>query len=348
MRHGRCVRHARRSADPRASTPAQARHSAAAMRPAALLVPLLILSLSSGFAGDPQPVRPAAPTGGGSLSFVNARVTPDTRTVSLNESVRIEFTTMAREIPEVDIGVSIRQSIALSAGSQWRLVGDPVIKEFEKAKVVEVVVALAPRTTGKLDLPTIPMAWLKNGAQARFGPAITVEETIAAGGARRPLPPEVVGVAQVPWGAAFTDWRERVPGSSPGRTADGVETLRTSRGLELRFPGGVLAEAVLPPAPMTLEQTSEHFMNRWGVPQKIEAGSMTWVIGWTRIVAREQGGSTSLQVIRDDQMAREVSQRAKRAFTDALDGDNPLAPRIDAEAEVGKLMLRSASGAATR
>ena len=32
---------------------------------------------------------------------------------------------------------------------------------------------LAPRTTGKLDLPTIPMAWLKNGAQARFGPAIT-------------------------------------------------------------------------------------------------------------------------------------------------------------------------------
>ena len=50
--------------------------------------------------------------------------------IALNEVVRIEFTTMQREVENVDIASSVANALRLGAGSNWLLIGKPVVTEM--------------------------------------------------------------------------------------------------------------------------------------------------------------------------------------------------------------------------
>ena len=268
---------------------------------------------------------PAADTGdlradAKSTVFVNSKVAP--RKIAVNQAVRVEFTTMPRQVDGIDVAAAVANGIALSAGSTWRLVGKPTVSEQEKLKTLTIVFSLLPRTTGDVALPSFPLTWLSGEPRPDFG-EVTVTQTIAVGGETRALPPEYDGVGGFLWGAKQEDLvGSKIPPSAitttPERTA-----AKVSGSLELGFRAGELADATLMAPGVTMDQARSSFCERWGLPLTETDGTLTWVLGWTRIIASPSADGVKLDLLREDIQAKQSASQVRGRVFNLLEGVPP-------------------------
>lgn len=248
-------------------------------------------------------------------SYVNAKVSA--KELCLNETLRVEFTTMPRDVADVDVIKSISNSLRLSASKSWRLVGEPQVTESlrlaplpatsekpvkERPKPITVVFSLLPRTTGDLTLPDLPITWLLGNNFAKFN-MVTVVPSILVAGKRIDLPQEANGVGGFAWSSTLDEVRTRV--SSEKIKKDGAQTIITPKPqLTLIYTEGFLGEAILRAPALTLDVARSEFLQRWGIPQQEDAASLTWFIGWTRITARPDREGITLSLVREDIQAK--------------------------------------------
>jgi hypothetical protein len=267
----------------------------------ALALSLILGSLVAGEAAKP--------------TFVNAKVSA--KEICLNEPLRVEFTTMPREIADVDIVNSISNSLRLGASKSWRLVGEPQVTESlrlapspansektvkERPKPITVVFSLLPRTSGDLTLPDLPLTWLLGNNFAKFN-SVTVVSSILVAGKRIDLPQEANGVGGFAWSSTLDEVRTRV--SAEKIKKDGAKTIITPKPpLSLIYTEGFLGEAILRAPALTLDVARTEFLQRWGIPQQEDAASLTWFIGWTRITARPDPEGITLSLVREDIQAK--------------------------------------------
>ncbi|MBA3699244.1 MAG: hypothetical protein H0W78_10350 [Planctomycetes bacterium] len=289
----------------------------------ALLALVLSLPATSLIAGEA-----ARPT------FINARVSA--KEICLNETVRVEFTTLPRDIEGVDVAQSVANSLRLSATTTWRLVGEPTATEVlrgapspaapaegdkparERPKPITVVFHVLPRTTGDVSLPDIPITWLQGNTVARFAPVVVKPNLIIAGKISE-LPREAAGVGGFHWSSTLDEVRTRVDESKVKR--DGQRTLITPQpNLTLIFTGGIFGEALLRAPGLSKEQARTSFLQRWGIPQQEDANSLTWIIGWIRITARPDADGISLQLVREDAQAQLANAQVTGDVFNVLDG----------------------------
>ncbi len=256
-----------------------------------------------------------------------------TRTISLNQSVQIEFTTTRPEVPGVD-----PQSIILSAlevenvRSTWRLLGEIEIEQHEKIKYLKVSFTLLPRIHGELSLPEIPVTWLKDRLSikqiASFG-NVTVSPDITIGNASNDLPKEIDAVGGYRWETPFSVLKMRL-GENNLRTDQqtGSDFLHAREGLDLEFRKGQFLAAHLRAAGITLEQARARFIDRWGSAivdnSSADTPNLLWVIGWLRIEAVEHTDgntpSVHITVTREDVLADIVQTKLKDQVFNLLDG----------------------------
>jgi hypothetical protein len=267
-------------------------------------------------------------------TFINTKISSPK--ISLNEIERVEFTTMPRDIENVDIAAAVANALRLGAGSQWRLVGKPIITELantpagvdptkpaptvvrERPRPVTVVFTLLPRVAGDLALPDVPMTWLQGNQVAHF-PTVVVDASIKIGSSSQDLPREVGGVAGYAWNAKLSEVKEHLP-------ADQIEVqkdrtlVHPQKNLTLIFMGGTLAGAVLIAPGLTIEQARLEFLKHWGVPQIEEALTLTWIMGWTSISARADGAGIALELVREDVQANLTHTQVSAEVFSLLDG----------------------------
>jgi len=274
-------------------------------------------------------------------TFINARVSA--KEICLNELVRVEFTTLPRDLDGIDVAQSVANSLRLSATSTWRLVGEPTATEVlrgapspasvpspshppadgdkparERPKPITVVFNVLPRTTGDVTLPDIPITWLQGNTVARFSPVVVKPNLIIAGKVSE-LPREAAGVGGFAWSSTLDEVRTRVDGSKIMK--DGNRTLITPQpNLTLIFTGGIFGEALLRAPGLSKEQARTSFLQRWGIPQQEDATSLTWIIGWIRITARPDADGISLQLVREDAQAALASAQVTGDVFNVLDG----------------------------
>ncbi len=273
-------------------------------------------------------------------TFINARVSA--KEICLNETVRVEFTTLPRDIDGVDVAQSVANTLRLSAISTWRLVGEPTATEVlrgapavpsptgtptevdkdkaarERPRPITVVFHVLPRTTGDVSLPDIPITWLQGNTVARFAPVVVKPNLIIAGKVSE-LPREAAGVGGFAWASSLDEVRTRVDDSKVKK--DGNRTLITAQpNLTLIFTGGIFGEALLRAPGLTKEQARTSFLQRWGIPQQEDATSLTWIIGWIRITARPDADGISLQLVREDAQAQLASAQVNGDVFNVLDG----------------------------
>lgn len=287
----------------------------------ALLALILSLPAASLIAGEA-----ARPT------FINARVSA--KEICLNETVRVEFTTLPRDIEGVDVAKSVANSLRLSATNTWRLVGEPIASEVlrgtpspaegdkpaarERPKPITVVFHVLPRTTGDVSLPDIPITWLQGNTVARFAPVVVKPNLIIAGKISD-LPREAAGVGGFHWSSSLDEVRARVDDSKVKK--DGARTLITPQpNLTLIFTGGIFGEALLRAPGLTKEQARTSFLQRWGIPQQEDEQSLTWIIGWIRITARPDADGITLQLVREDAQAQLANAQVTGDVFNVLDG----------------------------
>jgi hypothetical protein len=289
------------------------------MRYAPLLALVAIVSIGSVQAQAADPQRAIT---------VNARISPPSKEIALNQPLRIEFVTTPRQVENIDIAATVANAVTLS-GTPWRLLGRPVVSEHEKTHTITVAFALLPRKDGNMPLPQIPLPWLQGDSYAEFGPA-KVSNKIAVGGEELDPPKECVGVAGFIWGDKLADVKTTRIADNLFKD-DGARVIATPQpGLDLIFRGGELAEAAVAAPGLTLDQARDSFFTRWGLPQLEEAASadhpasITWIIGWTRIMATQGAGDAGvrLSLVREDIEARQSQERVKGAVFDVLEGAN--------------------------
>jgi hypothetical protein len=293
-----------------------------AWKPAWALAPLAVAALStlplagsgagSGIAAAESDAREAKNT-----IFVNHKVS--SRTVSVNQAVRLEFTSMPRQIEGIEVAAAVANGIAITGGRTWRLTGKPLVTEAEKTKTITVVVSLLPRTTGDLALPNFPLTWLTGEPRPDFG-VVSISQTIAIAGETKPLPPEYDGVGGLLWGARQDDLLgKQIPVTAV--TAQGERTsAKLSGSLEVGFRGGELADATLLASGLTLEQARASFCDRWGLPASEDASSLTWVLGWTRITATPSADGVKVELMREDIQAKQAAGQVKARVFNLLEG----------------------------
>jgi hypothetical protein len=266
-------------------------------------------------------------------TFINARVSA--KEICLNEVVRVEFTTLPRDIDGVDVAASVANSLRLSAFTTWRLVGEPVATESlrsaptpadgdkdkpvrERPKPITVVFNVLPRTTGDVSLPDIPITWLQGNTVARFQPVVVKPNLIIAGKVAD-LPREAAGVGGFPWASTLDEVRTRVASDKVKKDAN--RTIVTPQpNLTLVFTNGVFGEADLRAPGLTREQARTSFLQRWGIPQSEDANSLTWIIGWIRITARPDADGITLKLIREDAEAEIAKSQVTGNVFNVLDG----------------------------
>lgn len=266
-------------------------------------------------------------------TFINARVSA--KEICLNELVRVEFTTLPRDIEGVDVAASVANSLRLSAVTTWRLVGEPIVSESlrtaptpadgdkdkpvrERPKPITVVFNVLPRTTGDVSLPDIPITWLQGNTVARFQPVV-VKPNLMIAGKVSDLPREAAGVGGFPWASTLDEARTRVATDKVKK--DGVRTLIAAQpNLTLIFTGSTFGEATLRAPGLTKEQARTSFLQRWGIPQSEDANSLTWIIGWIRITARPDADGITLQLVREDAEAEIAKSQVTGSIFNALDG----------------------------
>ena len=273
----------------------------------------------------------AACAGDARTAFYNQKVS--TRTVALNQPVRIELTTVPRQVEGISIEASVTDAITLSAATHWRLVGKPTAIVDEKTRTVRVALSLLPRQVGEFALPSVPISWLSGDQIAEFG-LVKVESRLVIGDDTRPLPAELESVSGFAWGCRLETVRDRLP---PGSVSGDAERslARPQAGLELVFRRGELVEAAIDAGDLTLETARASFLDRWGPPQIEDAASITWVLGWTRInaVPGAEGKGMRVQFAREDLVARITRSKVADRIFGLLEGPKPAKP---AEAEPAK------------
>ncbi|HEX3135837.1 MAG TPA: hypothetical protein VHX44_19905 [Planctomycetota bacterium] len=238
----------------------------------ALLALILSFTAASLVAGEA-----ARPT------FINARVSA--KEICLNETVRVEFTTLPRDIEGIDVVQSVANTLRLSATSTWRLVGEPTATEVlrgapavpspagtppaeidkdkaarERPRPITVVFHVLPRTTGDVSLPDIPITWLQGNTVARFSPVVVKPNLLIAGKVSE-LPREAAGVGGFAWASTLDEVRTRVDASKVKK--DGQRTLiMPQSNLTLIFTGGIFGEATLRAPNLTKNQARTSFLQR--------------------------------------------------------------------------------------
>jgi hypothetical protein len=262
----------------------------------------------------------------GKNTFVNSTVSD--RTIALNQPVRVEFTTLPRQVEITDAEIARRITDAVGHGSaaSWRLLGAPMVV-IDKQKTVTVTLQLLPRLApgtegGPLLLPEVPLPWLAGTQSAAFG-QVEVKNRILVNGELRPLPSEITQVGGFTWGAKFDDLR---PQLADVKVEGGRTTARPLPGMELEFRGGELCAAQLLAANLDLERARAAFIERWGGPHREEFGeqpSMTWHLGWTRITATPATGGVRVALAREDAESRLAKQSIQDAVFGPLDGKKP-------------------------
>ena len=266
---------------------------------------------------------------------VNSRVSQ--RTIALNQPVRVEFSTLPRQVEGVDVKLAVNRALDASRlAGKWRLLGEPAVTEHEKTRVVSVSYSLLPRQTGsETALPKVPLTWLAGEQVAEFG-LVAITPTIQIGNESKDLPKEVTGVGGFLWGGSITEANARLKPEQI--VARGGEVVANAQpGLDLVYRGGALAEAVLTVSGMPLEPARDSFLGRWGMPQVEKADEIAWILGWTSITAKPSAdrSGTVITLRREDiQAALDQSTVTTRVF-DVLDGSTarpaPLTPEQAAE-----------------
>jgi hypothetical protein len=299
-------------------------------RPAMRYLPLIVLFLSVTLSAQ-EAGRP---------TFINAKVSA--KQICLNEIVRLEFTTMPRDVENVDIAQSVANSLQLGAATTWRLVGKPIISEVlrgvaptdEKAKTdrpkpVSVTVNLLPRTTGDLQLPDIPITWLQGNTIARFS-IVTVSPQVMIIGTPRNLPGEVNGVGGFPWALSLDEARTRVDASKVKKEND-IVTIQAQEQLTLNFAQNMFAGAELRAPGLTLAQAKDSFLQRWGVPHEESPTALTWILGWTRITAEPNPNGIVLKLQREDVTAQLSRSQVSSDIFGVLEGPQATQAELDAQ-----------------
>lgn len=269
---------------------------------------LLLLALSALAAGE-----------AGKSAFFNQKVS--SRTVALNQPVRLELTTVPRQVESVNIEAAVADAVTLGGGQAWRLVGKPTTQIDDKTRTVRVSIVLLPRQVGDAVLPLIPVSWLNGDQVAEFGP-IKVEASLIVGSESHPLPSELTGVSGFAWGSKLDEIKAGIGEIK----ADGERTVAKPKpGLELVFRRGELVEAAIEAGELTLEGARASFLARWGSPQIEEAGAITWILGWTRISAAPSadGKGMRLTLAREDLMARMTKARITDSVFGLLEAPKP-------------------------
>jgi len=252
--------------------------------------------------------------------FVNVRVS--SRSVQLNQPVRVEFFTPARQLESIDIAAAVSSGVVMGGANTWRLVGKPTVVENEKIRSVTVSFTLLPRTVGELALPRFPLTWLAGEPLPEMG-VVKVEPGVIVGSERKPLPREVEGVAGFPWGVALKDLLGKELKGDQVEAKGDISIAKPRLGLELTFRGGDLAAADLAVPDLNAEAAQVSFVQRWGVPQlTLEDGTPAWLLGWTRIVVLPRtGGGVVLHLVREDILARAAASQVKDSVFDILEGN---------------------------
>lgn len=289
------------------------------------------------------PLAAAAAAGDARATFVNQQVS--TRAIALNQPVRVEFTTNARQIETVDPAAAVANALAIDT-AHWRVLQKPVVKAEEKIKTLRITFSLLPRDPGEHALPVLPLPWLAGDKVAEFG-TVKVEPTILVGGEARPLPKEVAGVRGFAWGAALAQARA---GLRPDQIETGPErtVLRPDPALALVFTGGELSEAQINAGGLSLDQARESFLERWGAPQTEEPGRLTWILGWTRIEAVPADGALRLSLVREDVRSRSDRGKVASQIFAPLDGPDTAAPAPAATGATPAAPAETAEQAAAR
>jgi hypothetical protein len=267
--------------------------------------------------------------------FVNSKIS--NRSIMLNQPVRVEFTTLPRQVEGIDIPATVLHALELSnVRPSWRVAGKPTVNEHEKTKTITVVFTLMPRRVAEISLPQIPLPWLSGDQIAEF-PTVTVAPSVQIGTESRDLPKEVEAVSGYQWGMSLDVVKAQIS-SDKITTADGSVRARPTDNLELIFLGGQLAQAKIFAPGLELSQARDSFTNRWGMPQSETAGDkpeMVWMLGWTIITARPLAGApggTELHLIREDIMGGLQQKRVQSQIFAVLEGmdDAPKqTPKID-------------------
>lgn len=259
-------------------------------------------------------------------TFVNQKVS--SRQIALNELVRIEFTTIPKQIDAVDPQASIEGGLALAASTKWSLIGRPTVILDEKTKLVRCIIALMPRQPGELELPTIPVRWLSGDLIVEFG-SVKVDAAVAIGTERKELPREVQSVAGFAWATSRAEL-EKVILKEKFAEVDGLTVANPFPDLQLVLRADQLAEARLTTRGVTLAQAKDSFLSRWGLPMQDGEQSLVWLIGWTRITAVPTEGGVRLTFVREDVLARAIRAEVNaRVFTllDPVAPPGPASPR---------------------
>jgi hypothetical protein len=249
-------------------------------------------------------------------TFVNHKVSA--RKISVNQPLRLEFTTLPRQIEGIDIAAAVTNGVTLSGSGTWRLSGKPLVAENEKTRTATVTLSLLPRTTGDLALPSFPLTWLTGDPRPDFG-IVTVAQSISISGETKPLPPEYDGVAGFLWGAKQEDLvGKQIPASAVSDKGDRT-AAKVSGSLELGFRAGELADATLLASGVTLDQSRTSFCERWGLPLSEDNGTMTWVLGWTRITASPSPDGVKIDLLREDIQARQAAGQVRSRVFNLLE-----------------------------
>ncbi|MBA3684945.1 MAG: hypothetical protein H0W72_06860 [Planctomycetes bacterium] len=263
----------------------------------------------------------AATTTESRSGFVNQKVS--SRTIALNQVLRVEFVTQPKQVEGVDIAVIVDQAIEISRMSgHWRPMGKPTVTTDEKTKTISVAFALLPRKTGELPLPQVLLAWLSGDKLADFG-VVTVQPTLAIGSETKDLPKEVTGVATHLWGSSLDEIKKQLPGDRFKDQGDAV-VVTTSPGLDLIYRSGSLAEAVITAGGLKLGEARDSFLNRWGMPQQESAEEIQWILGWTAITAKPaaDGAGTVITLRREDIKASLDDAKVKSRVFGLLDAED--------------------------
>jgi hypothetical protein len=275
-------------------------------------------------------------------TFVTAKVSA--KIVSLNQVVRVEFTTMPRQVEGIDVKVTVQRALdAARLAGLWRALGEPVVSEHEKTRTITVSFAVLPRKVGDSPLPKVPLTWLTGEQVAEFG-TVTVAPQLQVGSDTRDLPKEVSGVAGFLWGERLVDAKAKL-GGAPLVERDGATVATLQPGLQLIFRGGSLAEATLTVTDLDLARAKDSFLGRWGPPQLETPAMITWILGWTRITATPgaDGAGTVLTLVREDVQAALDQDTVSRRVFGVLDAPAPAVAtpesrKADAEQEAQRLL----------
>jgi len=255
---------------------------------------------------------------------VNAQVS--SRSVCMNQAVRVEFVTLPRQVQNIDISQAVFNAITMTAHDTWRLLGKVAVLEHERTHTIDIAFTVLPRMSGSLLLPQIPLTWVRGDQIADFG-QVKVAEKIQVGTDQLELPHFCLGVAGFSWGTKLADVRTvRIPDNQI--KVNGENAVATTRpGLQLEFRNGQLGAAVIDAPGLTIDQARQSFFAQWGLPQFEDPEAVTWIVGWTSILATENPSGTGgieITVTREDIQDHLDQAKVKAAVFDVIDGPVPV------------------------